>query len=162
MRTIVFFSLLSLIFFNSCAINKANFKDSNNYSEENHPVRDLFLSSIEAFNQRKLDLFVANFAPEIKMYGTDGNYFGQNALRERFEILFGQFPNMKMEIPELNLKVLSKEVVLVNFKWKLYPMGQGPAFSGIGSGIYNYSGDKWIEILEVERTTDVDPALKQE
>ena len=95
------------------------------------------------------------------MFGTDGNYFGQSALRERFKILFEQFPDMKMEIPELNLEILSEEVVLVNFQWKLYPMGQGPAFSGIGSGIYKFSDGQWIEILEVERTTEVDEALKQ-
>jgi len=130
------------------------------YTENNHPVKELFLSSIEAFNERNLELFLANFSPEIKMYGTDGRYFGLSSLQERFGILFKQFPDMKMEIPELKTEVLSKEVVLVNFKWKLYPMGQGPAFSGIGSGVYKYLDGKWIEILEVETTTHVDKELE--
>ncbi len=162
MRTKVFFSLLTTVLFTSIACNNSNVeKNSQNYTEENHPVRILYLSSIEAFNEGNLDLFLANFAPEIKMYGTDGNYFGQNALRERFENVIQQFPKVRMEIPELNLDILSQEIVLVNFKWKVFPMGQGPAFSGIGSGIYMKKGDKWMEILEVETITEVDEALKQ-
>ncbi len=156
-------SILTIIILNCFACKKVGEKeDKNFYNEKNHPVRELFLSSIEAFNERQLDLFLANFASDIRMFGTDGNYFGQAALRERFKTLFQQFPNMRMEIPELKLEILSEEVVLVNFQWKLYPMGQGPAFSGIGSGIYSFSDGQWIEILEVERTTDVDEALKQQ
>ena len=162
MTSRVVISILTIIILNCFACKKIDKReDQDFYNEKDHPVRELFISSIEAFNEKKLDIFVANFASDIRMFGTDGNYFGQNALRERFKILFEQFPNMKMEIPELNLEILSEEVVLVNFQWKLYPMGQGPAFSGIGSGIYKFSNDQWIEILEVERTTEVDEALKQ-
>ena len=163
MRSIAYIGMLSFIFLNCIACKKVDKSvDQNFYSEENHPVRELFISSIEAFNERNLELFLSNFASEIRMFGTDGNYFGQSALRERFGILFKQFPNMKMEIPELKLDILSREVVLVNFQWKLYPMGQGPAFSGIGSGIYKFEDGQWKEILEVERTTEVDEALRQE
>ena len=145
----------------SISCNNANIKIDHNYTDENHPVRSLYLSSIKALNEGNLDLFLANFAPEIKMYGTDGTYFGQNALRNRFENVLEQFPDVKMEIPELKLEILSKNVVLVNFEWKVFPMGQGPAFSGIGSGVYIKKGDKWLEILEVETITQVDEALKQ-
>ncbi|MBT8185945.1 MAG: nuclear transport factor 2 family protein [Eudoraea sp.] len=162
MRKLFILSALSLMLgsINAC---KTTYKEINiaEYTEENHPVKELFLSSIEAFNQGNLQLFVANFAPDVKMYGTDGNYFGQTALERRFESLFKQFPKMKMDIPVLTLEVLSEDVVLVNFEWKLYPMGQGPAFSGIGSGVYQYSDEKWMEILEVETVTAVDEALKQ-
>jgi len=41
-------------------------------------------------------------------------------------------------------------------------MGQGPVYSGIGSGVYQYLDDKWMEILEVETITHVDEALKQQ
>ena len=151
-----------MVFFTLIACKKLNSTDnSQDYTEENHPVRTLYLSSIEALNEGNLDLFLDNFAPEIKMYGTDGNYFGENALRKRFENVLQQFPNVRMEIPELNLEILSQEIVLVNFKWKVFPMGQGPAFSGIGSGVYMKNGNKWKEILEVETITDVDEALKQ-
>jgi len=156
----MFVSVMSLILLNgySCKIGD-NIADD--YIADNHPVKELFLSSIEAFNQGKLELFVDNFASDIKMYGTDGNYFGQDLLKDRFEVLFKQFPDMKMEIPELTLKILSNEVVMVNFRWKLYPMGQGPAYWGIGTGIYQKLDNNWKEILEVETTTKVDEALKQ-
>lgn len=151
-----------MVFFTSIACKNLNVIDNNqDYTEQNHPVKILYLSSIEGFNEGNLDLFLANFAPEIKMYGTDGNYFGQNAVRKRFENVLQQFPNVRMEIPELKLEILSKDIVLVNFKWKVFPMGQGPAFSGIGSGVYMKNGDNWMEILEVETITDVDEALKQ-
>ena len=145
----------------SIACNNSNVIDNKDYTEENHPVKSLYLSSIEALNEGNLNLFLANFAPEIKMYGTDGNYFGQNSVRKRFENVLQQFPDVRMEIPELKLEILSTDIVLVNFKWKVFPMGQGPAFSGLGSGIYIKKGDKWMEILEVETITDVDEALKQ-
>ena len=162
MRTIVIFSLLTIILLNnlSCKVAK-NKGDNHAYYEEDHPVKELYLSSIKAFNQGNLELFLANFASEIRMYGTDGNYFGHNELKDRFEILFKRFPSMKMEIPELTLEILSEKVVMVNFQWKLLPMGQGPAYNGIGSGIYQKQDDKWMEILEVETITNVDEALKQ-
>ena len=66
-----------------------------------------------------------------------------------------------MVIPELEVEVLSKENVLVNFKWELFPMGRGPAFRGVGSGVYTLRKGKWIEILEVETVTEVDKELMQ-
>ena len=162
MRTKVLFSFLSTVLLTIIACKNSEALDNDQYyTEENHPVRVLYLSSIEALNEGNLDLFLANFAPEIKMYGTDGNYFGENAVRKRFENVIQQFPNVRMEIPELNLEILSQKIVLVNFKWKVFPMGHGPAFSGLGSGVYVKNGDKWTEILEVETITDVDEALKQ-
>lgn len=162
MKAKVFFSVLTMILFTCIACKNLNVNNNHQaYTEENHPVRTLYLSSIEALNEGNLDLFLANFAPEIKMYGTDGTYFGQNALRERFEKVLQQFPNVRMEIPELNLEILSQDIVLVNFKWKVFPMGQGPAFSGLGSGIYRNKNGKWMEILEVETITNVDDTLKQ-
>lgn len=152
---------MTLLFITSISCNNSIIKNDHEYTEANHPVRTLYLSSIEALNEGNLDLFLANFAPKIKMYGTDGNYFGQNVLRERFENILQQFPNVRMEIPELKLEILSRNVVLVNFEWKVFPMGEGPAFSGIGSGVYTKNGDKWMEILEVETITNVDEALKQ-
>jgi len=162
MRKQIIFGLLILLLFNlqACAqlTNKAISVQNN---EENHPVRKLYLSSIEAFNNGNLELFLAYFAEDIKMYGTDGVYEGKEALRNRFKVIFQQFPKAKMEIPALTLKILSDEVVLVDFKWKLYPMGGGPAYSGMGSGIYANQGGKWVEVLEVETVTSADAALRQ-
>ena len=126
-----------------------------------HPVRAHFMSSIGAFNDGKLESFLANFSSDIKMYGTDGIYQGKEALRTRFKAVFDQFPAKRMEIPELSLEVLSEKTVLVHFKWKLYPMGQGPAYTGVGSGIYVLEDGKWTEVLEVETVTHVDEALRE-
>ena len=95
MRTTVFFSLLTMVFFTFIACKNSNAPGNNQeYSEDNHPVRTLYLSSIEALNEGNLDLFLANFAPEIKMYGTDGNYFGENSVRKRFEGVLLEFPSI--------------------------------------------------------------------
>ena len=161
MSTKMSFGLLSFLLLAIMANGQSNVKERDaQHTAENHPVRELYLSSIEAFNAGNLELFLANFASEIKMYGTDGIYVGQNALRERFQDVFQQFPNKKMEIPELTLDILSEEIVLVNFKWRLYPMGQGPAYCGVGSGLYTFRAGKWVEILEVETVTHVDEALR--
>lgn len=129
--------------------------------KQDHPVKDLYLATIQAFNEGNLELFLANFSSDIRMYGTDGNYVGKQALRDRFQVIFKQFPNKRMEIPELEVEVLSKDNVLVNFSWELYPMGRGPAYSGVGSGVYTLRNGKWIEILEVETVTEVDKELMQ-
>ncbi len=123
-------------------------------------VKELYLSSIEAFNARNLDLFLSNFSSDIKMYGTDGMYEGNEALRARFQGIFQRFPNTKMTIPEITLDVLSGEAVLVHFKWKVFPMGEGPAYSGKGSGLYVKREGTWVEVLEAETVTEVDEALK--
>ncbi|UII77326.1 nuclear transport factor 2 family protein [Flagellimonas sp. HMM57] len=160
MRTKRALSIIVLLSLNFYACNHSgNTKKTIPNLENDHSVKALFLSTIEGFNQGNLKLFLANFSDEIHMYGTDGNYVGKEALRKRFAKLFQKFPNMKMEIPELKLKMLSEKVVLVDFQWKLYPMGQGPKYSGIGTGIYLFENDSWSEILEIERTMQVDKEL---
>ncbi|NHF61272.1 nuclear transport factor 2 family protein [Flavobacteriaceae bacterium TP-CH-4] len=160
MRLILIFGVLGTLLLNLYSCKTGNSKGlgekSTNY---NHPVRVLYMSSIEAFNQGKLDSFLGNFDSDIRMYGTDGTYFGIDALRERFADVFKQFPNVRMEILELDLEILSDEIVLVDFKWKVYPMGQGPSYSGLGSGIYLYQDDNWTEILEAEKVTHIDKEL---
>lgn len=126
-----------------------------------HPVSRLYLSTIEAFNAGNLEGFLSNFSSEIKMYGTVGMYNGKDALRARFQAIFQQFPKSRMEIPALSLEILGDKTVLVHFKWKLFPMGQGPAYSGDGSGLYVLKEDKWEEVLEVETVREVDDALRQ-
>ncbi|MDJ0646389.1 MAG: nuclear transport factor 2 family protein [Flavobacteriaceae bacterium] len=160
MRRTIFFVLFSILLLNLNSCKTARHTESDKQlTENNHPVKELYMSSIEAFNQGNLDLFLANFDFDIKMYGTDGMYFGIDALRNRFDKVFKQFPNVRMEILELKLEILSKAVVLVHFKWKVYPMGQGPAYSGLGSGVYMFKENKWTEILEAERVTEMDKEL---
>ena len=127
-----------------------------------HPVRQLFLSSIEAFNENELDTFLSNFSEDITMYGTDGVYKGIDHLRKRFSTVIKQFPNKKMEIPYLQIEELADHVVIVHFNWTLYPMGKGPSYRGQGSGIYVNGNDGWKEILEIETVTEIDPVLMQD
>jgi len=154
MKTAFSFLSMALLFIGMTAFGQQQ-------KTQDHPVKELYLSTIQAYNEGKLEVFLANFSEDIRMYGTDGIYQGKQALRDRFEGIFKQFPNAKMEIPELEVEVLSKENVLVNFKWELFPMGRGPAFRGVGSGVYTLRKGKWIEILEVETVTEVDKELMQ-
>lgn len=160
MRRVELYVLFTVLLasLSSCSSSKPHTSDTQK-SNNSHPVKELYMSSIEAFNQGNLEVFLKNFDSDIKMYGTDGLYFGIDTLRERFDEVFKQFPGVRMEILELDLKVLSDDIVLVNFKWKVYPMGQGPAYSGLGSGIYVYKKNRWTEILEAERVTEIDEAL---
>jgi hypothetical protein len=52
------------------------------------------------------------------------------------------------------------ETVVVDFKWKTYPMGKDPAFYGVGSGVYAKRKNVWVEVLEHETVTKVDEELK--
>ena len=160
MRRVQFYVMFSTLLasLSACKSSIAQTSDTQ-YNNDSHPVEELYMSSIEAFNQGNPDLFLKNFDSDIKMYGTDGLYFGIDALSERFDDVFKQFPDVRMEILEFDLEMLSDEVVLVNFKWKVYPMGQGPAYGGLGSGIYLYKENRWTEILEAERVTEIDEAL---
>jgi hypothetical protein len=49
----------------------------------------------------------------------------------------------------------------VAFRWRVHPMGQGPAFHGVGSGVYVRRDGRWLEVLEHETVTVVDSALQQ-
>ena len=151
-------SLLLMTWFGNAQSNSHEVESSEQGTRE--AVKELYLSSIEAFNARNLDLFLSNFSSDIKMYGTDGMYEGQEALRARFQGIFQRFPNTKMTIPQITLDVLSQEAVLVHFNWKVYPMGEGPAYSGKGSGLYVKREGNWVEVLEAETITEVDDALK--
>ncbi len=50
-------------------------------------------------------------------------------------------------------------MVITDFKWRVYPMGAGPAFHGVGSGVYILSNGKWTEVLEHETVVKVDEGL---
>lgn len=159
MKLTFIFGLLGILYSLDSCKTKNNTASPQQLTNNYHPVEELYMSSIQAFNQGSLDLFLANFDTDIKMYGTDGTYFGIDTLRNRFVQVFEQFPNVKMEIRELKLEILSDKIVLVNFKWRVYPLGHGPAYSGLESGIYIYKENKWAEILEAERVTNIDKEL---
>ena len=77
----------------------------------------------------------------------------------RFAQTFKQFPSVRMEIENLRVREIAPGAVVTDFNWRVYPMGQGPAFHGVGSGVYLKRDGKWVEVLEHETVTKVDEGL---
>lgn len=119
-----------------------------------------FNSGIAAFNRHELNVFMGQFGADIRMYTPTGWVNGYAAVRERFADTFAQFPAVRMEVDSLNARQVGDGVVVTRFRWRVYPMGQGPAFHGVGSGVYILRGDKWEEVLEHETVTRVDEGLR--
>jgi len=132
----------------------------NDKPQKKRPVETYFISGIEAFNAHNLDKFMEQFASDVEMYTPTGWLHGNALVKERFVQTFKQFPNVKMEIEELKVREINSKTAIVDFKWKNYPMGKGPAFHGVGSGIYVKRNGKWVEVLEHETVTKVDEELK--
>jgi len=102
------------------------------------------------------------FADDVEIYTPTGWLRGNTAVRERFVKTFKQFPAVKMEIEELKVRQVAPNTIIVDFKWKTYPKGSGPAFHGVGSGVYVKRKGNWIEVLEHETVTKIDEELKME
>ena len=124
-------------------------------------VGALFLSGIEAFNRHELNPFMGQFGADVRMYTPTGWLNGYAAVRERFADTFEQFPDVRMEIDSLETRRVDDDVVAVRFRWRVYPMGAGPAYHGVGTGVYVLRGSKWEEVLEHETVTLVDEPLRQ-
>lgn len=124
-----------------------------------HPVEDFFMSGIAAFNAHDLDGFMKQFASNIEMYTPTGWLRGHQSVRERFSQTFRQFPSVRMEVEELRVREVARGVVVTDFKWRVYPMGKGPAFHGVGSGVYVLKDGRWAEVLEHETVVKVDEGL---
>jgi hypothetical protein len=120
-----------------------------------------FRSGIDAFNAHELNRFMAQFGADIRMYTPTGWVNGYAAVRERFDETFTQFPNVRMEVDSLDARQVADGVVVTRFQWRVYPAGEGPAFHGVGSGVYVLRGSKWEEVLEHETVTLVDEALRE-
>jgi hypothetical protein len=127
---------------------------------QKHPVEAFFMSGIEAFNAHDLDRFMRQFADDIEMYTPTGWLRGKAAVRERFITTFKQFSSVKMEIEGLRVRQVSPLAVVVDFKWRTYPKGSGPAFHGVGSGVYVLRNRNWLEVLEHETVLEIDEALR--
>lgn len=120
-----------------------------------------FRSGVEAFNRRELNVFMGQFGADIRMYTPTGWVNGYAAVRERFAKTFEQFPDVRMEVDSLRVRRVADGVVVTEFRWRVYPMGAGPAFHGVGSGVYVLRGGDWEEVLEHETITHVDEPLRQ-
>jgi uncharacterized protein (TIGR02246 family) len=123
-------------------------------------VRAFFMTGIDAFNAHELNRFMGQFGADIRMYTPTGWVNGYAAVRERFAGTLEQFPQVRMEIDSLRVRQVRDDVVVTEFQWRVFPMGQGPAFHGVGSGVYVLRGSKWEEVLEHETVTRVDEALR--
>ena len=124
-----------------------------------HPVETFFLAGIKAFNLHDLDTFMAQFANDVEMYTPTGWLRGNQAVRARFTETFQQFPKVKMEVENLRVREVSPGTVVTDFNWRVYPMGAGPAFHGVGSGVYVSRDGQWKEVLEHETVVKVDEGL---
>jgi hypothetical protein len=144
---ILFVSLSSVIFTQSKPIT------------EKHRVEIFFMAGITEFNRHNLDGFMKQFADDIEMYTPTGWLRGEKNVRNRFAETFKQFPKVKMEIEDLQVREVASGTVVTNFKWRVYPMGAGPAFHGVGSGVYILRNGKWTEVLEHETVVKVDEGL---
>jgi uncharacterized protein (TIGR02246 family) len=122
-------------------------------------VEGFFRSGIDAFNGHDLELFLRQFGEDIDMYTPTGWLRGKTAVGERFASTFEQFPNVRMELESLKVRSVSKDTVVADFIWRVYPMGKGPAFHGVGSGVYVRRGGSWEEVLEHETVTKIDEGL---
>lgn len=124
-----------------------------------HPVETFFMSGISSFNAHRLDDFMKQFATDIEMYTPAGWLRGEESVRARFAQTFQQFPSVRMEIENLKVREVTRGTVVTDFQWRVYPLGQGPAFHGIGSGVYVLRNGKWVEVLEHETVVKVDEGL---
>ncbi len=131
----------------------------NRNATKKHPVETFFMSGISSFNSHDLDGFMKQFAADIEMYTPTGWLRGRESVRARFAQTFQQFPSVRMEIENLRVREVTRGTVVTDFQWRVYPMGQGPAFHGVGSGVYILRNGKWAEVLEHETVVKVDEGL---
>ena len=143
------------------ALLSCNFAQTPNArATQKHPVGLFFMAGIEAFNAHDLDKFMKQFSDDVEMYTPTGWLRGKRVVRERFVGTFQQFSSVKMEIEDLRVREVAPATVVVDFKWRTYPKGSGPAFHGVGSGVYVRRDGNWVEVLEHETVERVDEALR--
>ena len=95
------------------------------------------------------------------MYTPTGWVRGKEAVRQRFAETFASFAAVRMEVEELRARAVAPGAVVTDFRWRVYPMGRGPAFHGVGSGVYVRRAGAWQEVLEHETVTQVDEPLRR-
>lgn len=149
----IFKLIVLLLAVSSCAFAQVENKT------QKHPVETFFLSGIAAFNAHDLNGFMKQFADDVEMYTPTGWLRGQQNVRQRFAQTFQQFPKVKMEVEDLKVREVALGTVVTDFKWRVYPMGSGAAFHGVGSGVYILRNKNWVEVLEHETVLKVDEGL---
>jgi hypothetical protein len=130
-----------------------------NTNETNHPVYNYFLKGINDFNQHKLEQFLSQFDEDIQMFTHNGWIRSKKEVANRFSYIFKQFPNIRMQIDSLNVRQINENTVLVDFTCQTFPNGTGPAFHTVGSGVYVWRRNRWIEVFEHETLTKTDAGM---
>jgi uncharacterized protein (TIGR02246 family) len=148
---------VSLTLFVSCATATPRRSPATENAAE---VEAFFMSGIDAFNRHDLDGFLRQFADDIDMYTPTGWLRGKQEVSERFATTFAQFPQVRMEIEQLEGRGVGPGTVVISFRWRVFPMGTGPAYHGVGTGVYVRRNSNWVEVLEHETVTRVDPELQ--
>lgn len=124
-------------------------------------VRAVLRSGVDALNAHELNRFMAQFGADIRVYAPTGPVNGYAALRERLAVTFERFPDLRVEVDSVRAREIADSVIATDYRWRVYPSGQGPAYHGIGSGVYVLRGTKWQDVLEHLTVTRVDDGLPQ-
>jgi len=126
-----------------------------------HPVEAKYWEGIAAFNSHDLDAFMQQWDDDIHMYAADAGWLrGKAAVRDRFQRTFDRFPSVRMEIDDLRVREVAPGAATVEFRYRVFPRGSGPAFHGVGSGVYVLRNGRWVEVMEHESITRIDPELR--
>jgi len=138
-------------------------KVNNKTEAQKHPAETFFISGINAFNAHDLEELMKHFHDDFEMYTPMTGWLrGIPSIRERFAVIFQENPSVKMDIDDLHVREVATGTAVVDFKWKVYPIGEGPAYHGITTGVYVLRDGKWGEVLELEHVTQVDEELAQQ
>jgi hypothetical protein len=122
-------------------------------------VERFLMEGIGKFNRRELDPFLMQFDENIRMFAVSNWLRGRPAVRQRFVDTFRQCPEARMEITNLRARSETPTVVTVEFEFHTYPRGSGPAYHGVGTGVYVRRAGGWREVMEHETVTRRDPGL---
>jgi hypothetical protein len=123
-------------------------------------VERFFMEGIGRFNRRELDAFLTQFDESIRMFAVSSWLRGKAQVRQRFVETYRQFPDARMDITNLRARSETPTVVTVEFEFHTYPRGTGPAYHGVGTGVYVRRAEGWREVLEHESVTRRDPGLQ--
>lgn len=124
-----------------------------------HPVYHNFLKGIDAFNRHDLNEFLDQFADDMHMYAHSGWLRSKKEITERFAGIFKQFPHIRIQMETLNVRPVNDHTVVVDFSCRTMPRGQGPAFHTVGSGVYVWRNDQWVEVFEHETLVKTDEGM---
>lgn len=148
-----------LIYLAVCTMSIHGFAQKREADTTRHPVYAYFMKGINDFNQHHLESFLGQFADDIHMYTHAGWLRNKEEVTQRFTGIFKQFPDIRMEVDELNVRPVNDHTVIADFRCRTFPRGRGPAFHTVGSGVYVWRGNRWVEVFEHETLVKTDEGM---